>query len=422
VLYKPELHEPLTDEGWNEGRVRSAIAGIVADADSAFHAKELWPAHDWDGWQATPPLKDLYVGASGVIWALDVLRRRGLAETEIDLAAAAQRTLEAWRELPDYAEWDAVPEAAASALLAGESGPLLVAWRLAPSAELADDLLARVRENVENDAVEIMWGAPGTALAAKAMLDWTGEERWREAWLESAESVWAAREADGMWTNRLYGETFRSLTPPHGLVGNVLAIRPALDEERRERLERETADVLTRLAVTEDGVANWPPREGAEASKLQWCSGAPGIVVAAADYLDEGLLLAGAELIWQAGPPGMEKGSGICHGTAGSGHALMKVFERTGDELWLERARRYAVHALGQIERRGQGRYSLWTGDVGVALYAADCIDGVSRYPVLESELTSRVLHNKGVCKVNSEGKSTPIGSRGTEPDEPRSA
>jgi hypothetical protein len=43
------------------------------------------------------------------------------------------------------------------------------------------------------------------------------------------------------------------------------------------------------------------------------------------------------------------------------------------------------MHALGQVERRGLGRYSLWTGDVGVALYAADCIDGVSRYPVLES-------------------------------------
>jgi hypothetical protein len=27
----------------------------------------------------------------------------------------------------------------------------------------------------------------------------------------------------------------------------------------------------------------------------------------------------------------------------------------------------------------------LWTGDVGVALYAADCIDGVGRYLVLES-------------------------------------
>jgi len=380
MLFEPELHEPLTDADWDERRVRDAVAGIVADADAAFDADRLWPAEEWDVYMATPPLKDLYVGASGVIWALDALRRRGLAETGIDLAAAATRTLEAWRELPDYGQWDAVPDAAAAALLTGESGPLIVAWRMAPSGELADELFARVRENVGNEAVEIMWGAPGTMLAARAMLEWTGEERWAEAWQESAESVWAARDDDGLWTNRLYGETFRSLSPVHGLVGNVLALRP---DPRREQLERETAETLAGLAVREDGLANWPTREGR--LKLQWCSGAPGMVSGAASYLDEELLLGGAELIWQAGPAGMEKGSGICHGTAGNGHAFLKVFERTGDEIWLKRARRFAVHALGQVERRGTGRYSLWTGDVGVALYAADCIDGVSRYPVLES-------------------------------------
>ncbi len=380
MLYDAELHEPLTDEAWDEGRVRNAVARRIADADAAFDADRLWPAEEWDGYMATPPLKDLYVGASGVIWALDALRRRGLAETGIDLAAAALRTLEAWRELPDYAQWDPVPDAAASALLTGESGPLIVAWRLAPSGELADELFARVRENVGNEAVEIMWGAPGTMLAAQAMLEWTGEERWADAWRESAASVWAARDDDGLWTNRLYGETFRSLTALHGLVGIVLALRP---DPRREQLERETGEVLAGLAVREDGLVNWPTREGA--FKLQWCSGAAGIVSGASSYLDEELLLAGAELVWQAGPPGMEKGSGICHGTAGNGHAFLKVFERTGDELWLERARRFAMHALGQVERRGTGRYSLWTGDVGVALYAADCIDGVSRYPVLES-------------------------------------
>jgi len=380
MLFEPELHEPLTDADWAERRVRDAVAGIVADADAAFDADRLWPAEEWDVYMATPPLKDLYVGASGVIWALDALRRRGLAETGIELAAAATRTLEAWRELPDYGQWDAVPDAAAAALLTGESGPLIVAWRMAPSGELADELFARVRENVGNEAVEIMWGAPGTMLAARAMLEWTGEERWAEAWQESAESVWAARDDDGLWTNRLYGETFRSLSPVHGLVGNVLALRP---DPRREQLERETAETLAGLAVREDGLANWPTREGR--LKLQWCSGAPGMVSGAASYLDEELLLGGAELIWQAGPAGMEKGSGICHGTAGNGHAFLKVFERTGDEIWLKRARRFAVHALGQVERRGTGRYSLWTGDVGVALYAADCIDGVSRYPVLES-------------------------------------
>ena len=51
----------------------------------------------------------------------------------------------------------------------------------------------------------------------------------------------------------------------------------------------------------------------------------------------------------------------------GNGFALLKAFARTGDERWLERARRFAVHALGQAERlpaaNGRGRYSLWTGE-----------------------------------------------------------
>jgi lantibiotic modifying enzyme len=384
VLFLPELHEPLTERAWDDEWAREAIRGIVADADANFDPDGLWPVEEWDGWQAPPPMKDLYVGASGVIWGLDALRRRGLGEAGIDLAAAARRTLDLWQEASDYSQWDDVPSAAPSALLLGETGPLLVLWRLEPSPELADRLFARVRENVDNEAIEIMWGAPGTMLVACAMHDWTGEERWADAWRESAESVQAMREEDSMWTNRLYGETYRSLTPPHGLVGNVRALQPALDHERRERLEQESAAVLARLAVTEDGLANWPRREGVEADQLQWCSGAPGILACAHSYLDEELLLAGAELIWQAGPPGMEKGSGICHGTSGNGHALLKVFERSGDELWLDRARRFAVHAVEQVERRGNGRYSLFTGDVGVALYVADCLESRSAFPVMD--------------------------------------
>jgi hypothetical protein len=46
------------------------------------------------------------------------------------------------------------------------------------------------------------------------------------------------------------------------------------------------------------------------------------------------------------------------------------------------------VHALGQAERlraaNGRGRYSLWTGNVGTALFAAACLDVDTRYPVVD--------------------------------------
>ena len=291
-----------------------------------------------------------------------------------------------------------LPSRARAGLLCGESGILVVACRLTPGVDLADELLAHVRENAANEADEIMWGAPGTLLAARALLDWTGEERWAEAWRASAEELWERRDADGLWTQRLYGDSYRGLGAAHGLVGNVAALLRGGDllaRGRREALERESAELLARTAVVEDGLANWPADEGiglvaADGQiRVQWCSGGAGIVILAASYLDEELLLAGAELIWRAGPPGLEKGPGLCHGTAGNGYALLKAFEATGDERWLERARRFAVHALGQVERlrahRGRGRYSLWTGDVGAALFAADCLDVRSAYPVVET-------------------------------------
>ena len=62
-------------------------------------------------------------------------------------------------------------------------------------------------------------------------------------------------EDDGLWTNRIYGRTIKGgLGPPHGLVGNVLALLPALDESRREQLERETAAVLSKAARSENGL------------------------------------------------------------------------------------------------------------------------------------------------------------------------
>ena len=386
MLYERAEFEPLTDEAWDPARVQDAIAAIVADADAAFDLQTLWPAHEWDGWEEPLPLKSLYVGAAGVIWALDALRRRGHAETSIDLAEAALRTLELKRAAPDFA---ADEHYHPGSLLCGETGPLLVAFTLAPDPVLADDLHALVRANLDNPTDDVNWGTPGTLLAALAMGDRTGEPRWEEAARESAGALRARRGDDGLWRQ---DDDYRGLGTLHGAAGNTLALL-RVDEDGA--LAAETAAVLSRHAFREEGLANWPgtprpqlarPRDGRIC--LQWCTGAPGVLAGAWEYLDEELLLAGAELIWQAGAHRDEKGHGLCHGTSGNGFALLKAFARTGDERWLERARRFAVHALGQAERlrtaSGVGRYSLWTGDVGTALFAAACLDVDARYPIID--------------------------------------
>jgi len=385
-LYDPELHEPLTETAWDEGFVRDSIAEIVADTDAACRPKLLWPADEWDGWQSPKPLKTLYVGAAGVVWALDRLRERGHADTGLDLAGVARRALEAWREKPGVLTVLPRPEPWNPALYMGETGILLVLWRLDPGDDLAGDLHALVRENLANPANDVMWGTPGTLLAALLMREWTSGSRWDDAARKSATTLLEARDPDGLWPNVLHGEVYRGLGPFHGVVGNVLVL---LQQPGHDQLAQETDDLLVRTAVVEDGLANWPTAEGETDLRVQWDYGSPGIVTCAASYLDEELLLAGAELAWQAGPCGDEKGPSLCHGTAGAGWAFLKAFERTQDDRWLERARRFAVHALEQAKRmraeRGRGRYSLWTGDLGVALYAADCLDARTRYPILET-------------------------------------
>ena len=222
MLFRPEALEPLSPAPWREGRVRDAIAGIVADADDTFDEDALWPAHEWDGWSTPLPLKNLYVGAAGVIWALWALRERGFASSRLELERAARRTLELRRERPDLMQGVELPRPADASLLEGESGILAVltlCWN--DNKSLADELHALVRENAGNPADELMWGAPGTMLAAQALLDATGEERWAHAWRESADGLLARRDAEGLWTQRLYGQASRVLGPIHGAVGNV---------------------------------------------------------------------------------------------------------------------------------------------------------------------------------------------------------
>jgi hypothetical protein len=396
VLFTPSNHEPLAGEPWDEARVRERVRTLVAEADDAFDPDALWaPVENWDAANGTAPLPltSVYRGAAGVAWALDVLRRRGLAETRLDLAAIAHRAWELWDANPAPERLES-PVRTRASLYDGDTGILLVAWLLEPEPALADLLHARVRENAAVETNELMGGSPGTMLAARKLLERTGEKRWAEAWRESAEILWQRRDRDGFWPYPPYG---KAPGAAHGIATNaeiLLAGGDLFPAGRAEELRRDTAAALERTAFREGEYANWPmTSEDTELEwdgqiRLQWCHGGAGVVASAANLLDEELLLAGARLVGDAGPASMEKGPGICHGTAGNGYALLRTFGRTGDERWLEDARRFAVHALGQVERwrdrRGSGRHSLWAGDLGAALFAADCVEARAEVPIVD--------------------------------------
>ena len=100
----------------------------------------------------------------------------------------------------------------------------------------------------------------------------------------------------------------------------------------------------------------------------------------------DAMLIGAGTTVWNAGP--LAKGYGLCHGTAGNGCAFLKLHRRTGDPIWLERARSFATHAIAQRERMrqqyGRGRYTLWTGDPGLAVYVWHCLTGADGMPGLD--------------------------------------
>ncbi len=103
-----------------------------------------------------------------------------------------------------------------------------------------------------------------------------------------------------------------------------------------------------------------------------------------ADSDTDALLSAAGELTWAAGP--VAKPPSLCHGTPGSGYAFLKLYKRTGEERWLERARRFAMHGIEQsdrnMQRYGQRKLSIWTGDLGLACYVWDCIRAHDAFPL----------------------------------------
>jgi hypothetical protein len=354
VLYQPEAHEKLTDQEWNEARVRDAIRSIAGETEDAFD----------DGWDTRH--RTLYSGGAGIVEALRRLAEREVAEVRRDYVGYLERSLD---DAPDFPD-----ENPGGSLFFGEVGIRLVLQRLAPSAENGGELAARITENARDERRELMWGSAGTMLAARELeLD--------DLWAESADWLIGERDADGLWEQNLFGTRVRYLGPAHGFAGNVFA----LGEDPL------AGEVARRHAVEQDGLANWPPAAGDAlvsprdgSVRTQWCHGAPGMVTSLGDLLDDDLALAAGELVWRAGP--LAKGANLCHGTAGNGYAFLTLFARTGDEQWLARARAFAMHAIEQVERvrstHGRYNFSLWSGDLGTAIYLADCLDGGGTLPL----------------------------------------
>jgi hypothetical protein len=393
-MFDPRRHIALSPDAWDEDSARRTIRSIVDDALDRFDPDGFWPPHPLDE-AVGRPSTSLYFGAAGVLWALGHLRRAGAVEFGQDFRGLLPRLLTLNRE-----EHAGNPYPQHASLLCGDVGVLLLMARLAPDAIIADALFERVADNDALPVLELLWGTPGTMLACVAMDGLTREERWRDAYRVQARRLLddlAPTEFGSLWTQDLYGRAARYLGLGHGYAGNMMALLRGwrwLAVEQQTHLAHIIPATLAATARESESGVNWPAVATREtpADLVQICHGAPGIVTAFADCPFstpelERLLRAGGKLVWQAGP--LAKGAGFCHGTAGNGYAFLKLYKRAGDALWLDRARAFAMTAMAQCRaaRRqyGQGRYSLWTGDLGLACYLWDCIDGEARFPTLDA-------------------------------------
>lgn len=392
ALFEPARHEPLTELEWDEARASRACEAIVSRTLETFARQGSWPSHPNDlGPLAPATTQSLYFGTAGIVWAL----------AQIGIHLPNDRAL--LRAAADQCETGMASrgEEYRRGLLLGPTGPLVVASLLALERDDADVLYELVRGNTSNPVRDFMWGSPGTMLAASAVFDATGDPRWKRVFIESARRLESELETSKsgarLWTQNLYGYAAMHVGAGHGFVGNlapILARAELLSREDSARWRELARETTKRTALVADGLANWPQsidggRPGRDASLVQWCHGAPGVIAALGGLIDgtdtdfDAVLLAGGELVWSAGP--LTKGGGLCHGTAGNGYALLRLFHQTKDEKWLERARRFAMHAIGQYEHcaaeHGDLRYSLWTGDLGTALYLRACITPDPRFP-----------------------------------------
>ena len=279
----------------------------------------------------------------------------------------------------------------------GEIGILVPALLADPSNQaIKNRLIKCMTATLKLPLYEVTSGQTGMMHAALHLYRKTNGACWKELFILGAQSLmdsWKYDDKTGewLWQSQVFGSKRHYYGACHGLVGNLNVLLQGANLLPNIDTQRFIDRVITTLnlsAKKSAGMTNWAlcTKPTINKSLIQWCHGAAGIITAMArtpmkdfkqtDALNE-LLKTTGELVWHAGP--LVKGSGICHGTAGNGYSFLYLHQRWNDRLWLSRARKFAMHAIKQYQKARQqyqqSRYTLWTGDAGLAIYLHHCIN-----------------------------------------------
>jgi hypothetical protein len=151
-------HRGLTRDAWSELTARAVIEEIATDAIAKFHPDTFWPAHPSDDGVGDGN-SSFYVGAAGVIRALDYLHRIGAAHVREDFRPLMPKLLE--RTTADFERHSRPDYAKHGSLLFGDMSAALLAMRLAPTPNLADLVHAHAEANTGLPIRELMSACPG---------------------------------------------------------------------------------------------------------------------------------------------------------------------------------------------------------------------------------------------------------------------
>jgi lantibiotic modifying enzyme len=388
MLFEHSRHEPLTKSAWDKSIVQQEILSIIDDIKTELLPDGCWSTHplDAESYSNAGPKWSSYAGAAGTIHALQILSRYGYKV--IDLSSLLENVYQSFLKNPDVS--------VEPGLQIGELGILMPAILAQPDdEELSRRVIRCMESTIDLPLFEITSGQSGMMHAALALYRKTGRNIWKDLYIKGTKSLidnWTQDKDTGewLWQSQVFGVKRHYYGACHGLVGNANILFQGgdlLPVGYIEMIMKRTISTLKLSVKKHDNLANWALCTKPNIDKLlvQWCHGAAGIVTAMAGtpridshdsrQLDQ-LLENTAELVWQAGP--LVKGSNICHGTAGNGYAFLYLYLRTGQTLWLDRARKFAMHAIEQCQKArlyyGQGRYTLWTGDAGLAIYLYHCM------------------------------------------------
>lgn len=129
---------------------------------------------------------------------------------------------------------------------------------------------------------------------------------------------------------------------------------------------------LERLASARLDSGLWPREEDSVEVWRGWCHGSAGWVqlwtLAHEVVGDPGFLDLTAQAAEHAVAADPRESGGLCCGQAGEGYAAIALYRATGDDMWLDHARRLADQARRIEVGPTFPQHSLWRGDLGVAL------------------------------------------------------